>query len=150
VPRALNSHAEDGEIIGVRAGQRVGRYRGGRRGADRRDGRCVEDRPRLTGRRIEEDHHALVRVLADGRIAAENPEEFEAQNRIRLGQVARHQAEHAGHAGRPFDGPQRLKAGPPRERGERVTHDRDTRVNGQQFGHGVVIEHENLHRHSLA
>jgi hypothetical protein len=150
VPCALDARPEDREIAGVRAGQRVGRHRGGGGRPDGRDGRRVQNRLWLTGGRIEQDHHALMRVFADGRIAAEDAEEFEAQNRIRLGQVARHHAEHARDAGRSFDGPQRLEAGTPREGGERVTHDRDAGVDGQQVGHGVVIEHENLHAHSLA
>ncbi len=86
----LHPRAEDRQVAGVGARQQPRRHGRGGGGADRGNRRGVDQRQQLARLGAEQQHAALVRVLADRRVAGEDADRLQPVG----GALARHVGRH--------------------------------------------------------
>ena len=135
----LDAGAEDGENLGIGAGQRIGRRGGRAGGANLRHRFCVGDAADRAGDPVVGDDDALVPRPPRPMRIAEYADQLGAEGRQRR-KLTRHGSEHLVLA----DGkdlPQRLGSLATRERDHGAAHDVDAPAIVEQFLHsGCVIE----------
>src|SRR5205807_3992277 len=75
----LHARANDGEIAGFFTREYARRQRANCRSANRRNRRSINHREHLAGHTIEQNHTALMRILADFGIAGKNTNRFQSE-----------------------------------------------------------------------
>ena len=134
----LLAGAEDGEVLRVLAGERIGGDGARRSGADGGDLAGVDDADGCAGLGLEEDDEALVRLAALRGVLRKDADQFCAEW-FRRAKRAGHDAEEVS-VGERDDGAEELFCFAGGEGDHRIAHERDADVVGEAAGYFFAVD----------